>query len=227
MNTSARARSVRSEKRRILIVDDHPITRHGLAGVINQQDDLVVCGEAADAQDAMRKVEALVPDLVVTDISLDGKSGLELVRDLRSLHPKLRLLVMTMHDETIYAERALRAGSHGYIMKRCGAEATLGAIRKVLSGKVSVSDKMSSLILERFSGQSRANTGINVLTDREFEVFKLIGEGCSTRDVAQRLHLSPKTIDVYRQHIKEKFGLTDSVSLVQYAVRWVETQDRV
>lgn len=218
----------RTAKRRILLIDDHPITRQGLAAVINQQDDMIVCCQACEASEGMTRIESGAPELVITDISLDGKSGLELSRDVRAIYPKVRILVMSMHDESMYAERALRAGANGYVMKKSGAEAILAAIRRVLSGKISVSEKVSALLTEKFAkgDRSTGSSEIDALTDREFEVFKLIGDGCSTREAAKRLNLSPKTIDVYRQHLKEKLGLADSTSLAQDAVRWVATQDR-
>lgn len=220
---------ISSARRRILLVDDQPIMRLGLAGIINQQDDLVVCCEAVDTAQAIQQLTANVePALMIIDISLEGKSGLELIRDIHAVRPQLRILVFSKQDETIYAERALRAGAHGYVMKTFGAEAILGAIRKVLGGKLYVSEKMSARIIDLLSerGKAQRASPVGALTDREFEVYKLIGEGCSTREVAKRLHLSPKTVDVYRQHIKEKFGLHDSTALIQHAVRWIETQDR-
>ena len=203
--------------------------RQGLAQVINQQDDLVICGEAGNASEAMQGIAALKPDLVVLDISLEGKSGLEVIKDIRALHPELLVLVMSMHDESLYAERVLRAGGRGYVMKKAGGEAVLQAIRRVLSGKVYVSERMSAQLLNRFAAvrPARGQSPIETLTDREFEVFKLIGEGCVTREIARRLHLSTKTVDVYRQRLKEKFNLPSATSLIQHAVRWVETQSRV
>lgn len=215
-------------KKRVLIVDDHPMMRAGLAQVINQQPDLAVCCEAGDARDVMQRIAASGPDLAVVDISLEGKSGLELIKDLQALHPGLPVLVMSMHDETLYAERALRAGARGYVMKRAGGEAVLQAIRQVLSGKVYLSEAMSAQILNRFADPHSAqhHSPIETLTDREFEVFKLIGEGCTTREVAARLHISTKTVDVYRQNLKGKLKLPSGTSLIQHAVRWVETENR-
>ena len=202
--------------------------RGGLAQVINQQDDLLVCGEASDARGAMESLASTKPDLAVVDLSLEGKSGLELIKDLHALHPDLPVLVMSMHDEALYAERVLRAGARGYVMKKAGGEAVLLAIRQVLSGKVFLSEKMLAQILNTFAGDrpARRQSPIEMLTDREFEVFKMIGEGCVTREIARRLHLSSKTVDVYRQHLKEKFNLPNATSLIQHAVRWVETQNR-
>jgi DNA-binding NarL/FixJ family response regulator len=163
------------------------------------------------------------------DISLEGKSGLELLKDIQALHPEVPVLVMSMHHESLYAERVLRAGARGYVMKKAGGEAVLQAIRQVLNGKIYVSDKMSERILEVFSGvrSATSKSPIERLTDREFEVFKLIGEGCITHEIAKRLHISPKTVDVYRQNLKQKLKLPSATSLIQHAVRWVETQNRI
>jgi DNA-binding NarL/FixJ family response regulator len=218
----------RSPKKTVLLVDDHPMMRQGLAQVINQQNDLLVCGEAGDANEAMLRIDAAKPDLAVVDISLEGKSGLELIKDLQALYPDLPVLVMSMHDESLYAERTLRAGARGYVMKKAGGEAVLHAIRQVLTGKVYVSESMSAQILANYTGAraTKRLSPIQMLTDREFEVFKLLGEGFSSREVARRLHISPKTVDVYRQHLKEKLKLPSATSLIQHAVRWVETQNR-
>lgn len=215
-------------RRRILVVDDHPMLRQGLAGIINQQSDLVVCCEAGDADDALDRIAAARPDLALVDISMEGKSGLELIKDAHALYPEVPILVISMHDESLYAERVLRAGARGYVMKRAGGEVVLHAIREVLAGRIYVSERMSTQILNNFAGvrAARHTSPIEILTDREFEVFKLMGEGCTTREIAARLHLSTKTVDVYRQHLKEKLGLPNSTSMIQYAVRWVESQNR-
>ncbi len=212
---------------RILIVDDHPMMRQGLAALINNERDLVVCAEAENAQQAMFAISSDKPDLVLADITLPDKSGLEVIKDIQAQHPGLQVLVVSMHDEAIYAERVLRAGGRGYIMKQEGGKRLLEAIRRVLAGQVYVSDKMSARILEIFSG-GRAGAGgspVGKLTDREFEVFQLIGQGLVTRDIAHKLHLSVKTVEVHRLHIKEKLGLKTSSELIRFAVRWVETQE--
>ena len=213
-------------RKKVLLVDDHPMMRSGLAQVINQQADLVVSGEAGNANEAMQRIALFKPNIVVLDISLEGKSGLELIKDLQAMHPEILILVMSMHDESLYAQRVLRAGARGYVMKKAGGEAVLQAIRQILSGKVYVSERMSAQILNEFAGghSTKSKSPIELLTDREFEVFKLIGEGCITREIAGRLHLSPKTVDVYRQNLKEKLGLPSGTSLVMHAMRWVETQ---
>ena len=220
--------SVKANKKRVLLVDDHPMIRSGLAQVINQQKDIMVCCEAGNANDALQRVASSHPDLAVVDISLPTKSGLELINDLQALHPKLPVLVLSMHDELVFAERVLRAGARGYVMKHSGGEVVLEAIRTVLAGQIFVSDQMSALVLKAFSAGTRAVTRspVDRLSDREFEVFKLMGEGCITRQIAERLHISPKTVDVYRQNLKEKLKLPTSTLLVQHAVRWVEEQNR-
>ena len=214
-------------KMKVLLVDDHPMMRQGLAQLINQQADLMVCAEAGDASDAMKLVGLLKPDLAMVDISLGGKSGLELIKDLQALHPEVPGLVMSMHDELLYAERMLRAGARGYVMKQAGGETVLQAIRQVLSGKVYVSERMSSKIMDVFSGgrARHPRSPIENLTDREFEVFQLIGEGCTPRQIAEGLHISGKTVDAHRGNIKKKLLIKSGTALVQHAVRWVEAQD--
>lgn len=211
---------------RILIVDDHPMMRQGLAALINNERDLIVCCEAETAQQALATIAKERPDLVLADITLPDKSGLELIKDIHAQHPGLRVLVVSMHDEAIYAERVLRAGGRGYIMKQEGGKRLLEAIRQVLAGQVSVSEKMSARILEMFSSGRGTSGGspVEKLTDREFEVFQLIGEGKATRDIAAKLHLSVKTVEVHRLHIKEKLALKTAAELIRFAVRWTETQ---
>jgi DNA-binding NarL/FixJ family response regulator len=207
-------------------VDDHPLMRQGLAQLIHSESDLAVCGEAADAAQALRAVETLRPDLVLVDISLPGKNGLELIKDLRALMPELLILVVSMHDETLYVERVLRAGGRGYIMKQEGGERLLQAIRQVLRGQIYVSEKMSARILEIFSGRrsETATSPVELLTDREFEVFQLIGLGRSTKEIGEQLHVSVKTIEVHRLNIKEKLKMKTANELIRYAVRWTESQ---
>jgi DNA-binding NarL/FixJ family response regulator len=216
----------RTDQKSVMLVDDHPMLREGLARVIEGEEDLAVCCEAADASEAMQLLERARPDLVLVDISLEGKSGLELIKDIRALHPQLLILVMSMHDEALYAERVLRAGARGYVMKKAGGELVVKAIRQVLHGKIYLSERMSARILSSLA-EVRGNrkiSPIEMLTDREFETFKLLGEGQSTREIAERLRLSRKTVDVYRQNLKRKFGVKTATSLVQLAVRWVETE---
>ena len=213
-------------QRRVLLIDDHPFMRAGLAQLINAQSDLVVCGEAGNPVDAFQNLARIKPELVLSDLTMPGRSGLEFIKDLKAALPDLTVLVVSMHDEVVFAERALRAGARGYIMKEAGGENLLAAIRQVLRGEVYVSPRMSSQILNSLSTRRpRGSTSpIGQLTDREFEVFQMIGQGKSTRDIAEQLHLSSKTVDVHRSHLKEKLGLKDATALIRHAVRWVETQ---
>ncbi|HVU36041.1 MAG TPA: response regulator transcription factor [Opitutaceae bacterium] len=215
-----------SARRKILIVDDHPFMRAGLAQLIDKQPDLQVCGEAGDPAEAMRKLGTMSVDLVLTDITMPGRGGIEFIKDAQALHPGVRILVVSMHDEVIYAERVLRAGARGYVMKEAGGENLLFAIRQVLEGQAYVSPRVSAKILDDMSGRRPrgSNSPIEKLSDREFEIFQLVGEGKSTREIAEQLHLSPKTVDVHRANIKEKLELKDATALVRHAVRWVETQ---
>jgi len=213
--------------KRILIVDDHPMMREGLAQLIGNDPGLEVCGEAGDAHEALEKTAALKPDLVLADITLPGKSGLELIKDIRSQQPGVLVLALSMHDEALYAERVLRAGGRGYIMKEEGGKKIAQAIHQVLDGQIYVSEKMSAKILEIFSGHGAdvAASPVEKLTDREFEVFQLIGQGLETRHLAEKLHLSTKTIEVHRANIKAKLNLNSMAELIRYAVRWVESQN--
>jgi DNA-binding NarL/FixJ family response regulator len=224
--TAAPAAGASPPPRRVLLIDDHPFMRAGLAQLINAQSDLMVCGEAGNPSEAFRSLAKVKPALVLSDLTMPGRSGLEFIKDLKAAEPDLAVLVVSMHDEVVFAERALRAGARGYIMKEAGGENLLAAIRQVLRGEVYVSPRMSSRILNDLSARRpRGSTSpIERLTDREFEVFQLIGQGKSTRDIAVQLHLSSKTVDVHRSHIKEKLELKDATALIRHAVRWVETQ---
>jgi DNA-binding NarL/FixJ family response regulator len=212
--------------RRILIVDDHPMMRTGLAQLIGHEADLKAGAEASNGRQALEAVGKTHFDLVLLDISLPDKNGLELIKDLRALRPELPVLVVSMHDEMIYAERVLRAGGRGYIMKQEGGQKFLQAIRQVLAGQIYVSEEMSARILETYSGRQPESSGSPVqrLSDREFEVFQLIGQGIGTRAVAEQLHLSVKTVEVHRANIKEKLGVMTATELVRYAVRWLDAQ---
>jgi DNA-binding NarL/FixJ family response regulator len=206
----------------VLIVDDHPVFREGLARVIDQERDLVVCGEAADGAEALLRAESLRPDLVVIDIALDGMNGIELAKALRSRVPDARLLVVSMYPESLYGERALRAGADGYVMKRESGRALLGAMRRVLAGNTHVSPDLNNAILQKLSGRGdhAAATDIERLSDREFEVFQLIGQGLGTREIAERLNVSMKTVETHREHIKEKLHVERTAELVQRAIHW-------
>jgi DNA-binding NarL/FixJ family response regulator len=213
-------------KRRIFIVDDHPMMRQGLAQLIGAESDLIICGEADNAERALESIGALKPDLVLADISLPGKNGLELIKDFRAFWPGLPVLVISMHDESLYAERVLRAGGRGYIMKQEGGKKLMHAIRRVLDGKIYVSEKISADILEIFSGRraGEESSPVEKLTDREFEVFQFLGQGKGTRGIAEKLHLSVKTVEVHRANMKAKLKLNSSPELIRFAVRWSEAQ---
>lgn len=216
-------------RRRILILDDHPVTRYGLRQLINHEADLQVCGDAETASQALAAIKANRPDLVLADITLPGKSGLEFVKDMRAQHPGVPVLVMSMHDENVYAERVLRAGGRGYLMKNEGGEKLLQAIRQVLQGQVYVSPSISAVLLDgltRLHASARESTP-GVLSDREFEIFQLLGQGLSGRQIGQRLNLSVKTVDTHRQHIRQKLKLRTGPELIREAVRWAATQQLV
>ncbi len=200
--------------------------RNGLAQLIDSEGDLKVLAQADNARQAIEIVSKQKFDLALLDISLPDKNGLELMKDLRALQPDLPILIVSMHDELVYAERVLRGGGRGYIMKQEGGEKFIRAIRQVLAGQIYVSEKMSSRILEIFSGRKSQteSSPVGKLTDREFEVFQLIGQGVSTREIAEQLHLSVKTVEVHRANIKEKLALKTAIELVRYAVRWVDSQ---
>jgi DNA-binding NarL/FixJ family response regulator len=210
----------------IFLVDDHPLMRDGLRLLIQQQPDMAVCGEAEDGLAALTAIEKLKPDLVLADITLPGKSGLELIKDIQALRPGLPVLVLSMHDENLYAERVLRAGGRGYVMKQEGGGRMIEAIRQVLAGKIAVSERMASRILEVFSGRrpTSGDSPVARLSDREFEVFQLIGEGRGTTEIATQLHLSVKTVEAHRANIKQKLALKSAPELVRAAVRWVEKE---
>ncbi len=215
-----------AHKHNIFLVDDHPIVRQGLALLINREADLTVCGDAEEAGSALQRIEELKPDLAVVDISLNGPDGLDLLKNLRARHPSLPVLILSMLDETLYAERALRDGASGYIMKQEATERVLVAIRRILGGEIYLSDRMASRMLHRFVGSSQEGpprSPIADLTDRELEVFRLIGEGHGTRQIAEELHLSVKTVESYQAHIKDKLSLKNARELVQRAIQWKVT----
>ena len=210
-------------RKRVLIVDDHPITRSGLVQLINSQPDLEVCGEAGNAANALSALDACDPDLAIVDITLPDKNGLELIKDIRALRPGLPILLISMHEESLYAERVLRAGARGYVMKREGGEKLMQAIRQVAKGKISLSERMSGQILELFSGREprRQRSRIEQLSDREFEVFELIGAGLSAREIAAKLHLSAKTVQAHRANIMRKLKVKSVSRLVSYSAHWI------
>ena len=207
---------------KILVVDDHPIVRQGLSQLIEHESDMTVCAQAEDAPKAMNLMREVKPDFAIVDISLKETSGMELIKDFKASYPDLPILALSMHDESLYAERALRSGAKGYMMKSEATEKVVDAIRAIMDGRIFVSEKMAGKIMHRMIGNG-PNVGVSAierLSDRELEVFSLIGEGNSTRKIAERLHLSVKTIETYRAHIKEKLNLADATELLQYAIRW-------
>lgn len=210
-------------RRRILIVDDHPIVRQGIRALLEQQPDLVVCAEAESAGEALQALQKHKPDLVIVDISLKGHDGIELTKWIRGQDKNLPVLILSMHDENLYAERALRAGANGYLMKAEVGDNIIAAVRKVISGEIYLSEKMRQTFLHEITGRGLPpeQSPLDVLSDRELEVFRLIGQGHSTREIAKMLHLSIKTIETYRAHIKEKLGITTASQLVRTAIRWV------
>ena len=214
-------------KKRILIVDDHAILREGLSDAIGREPDLEVCGQTGDAFSALELAGSTQPDLALVDISIGGKNGLELIKDLQARHPKIAVLALSMHEETLYAERVLRAGGRGYIMKQEGGQRVLEAIRQVLAGGIAVSPKVSAKVLNLFSGQSSDISPIARLTDRELEIFQLIGQGRDNARIAEQLHISPKTADVHRANIKEKLEIETNAELIAFAARWIETNGTV
>ena len=213
--------------KRLLLVDDHPIMRHGLAQLIRAEAGLQVCGEAGSAREGLEAVGRLGPDLVVIDLTLPDKSGLELLKDIQACHPGTLCLVLSMHDEGMYGERALRAGARGYIMKEAAADHLITAVRKVLAGGIYVSDSMASRMLEQVTGQRLRTAALDSLTDRELEVLEMIGQGVATKVIAEKLCISARTVEAHRAHIKEKLGITDGAALVRYAVQWIERQARL
>jgi DNA-binding NarL/FixJ family response regulator len=210
------------KKFRVLLIDDHPIVRQGLALLIDREADLSVCGEAEGAHSAFHAIATLRPDIVLLDISLNGPDGLDVLKEIRMKTGSLPVLILSMHDESIYAERAMRAGANGYIMKQEATEKVLVAIRRILQGGVYLSDRLTNTMLQQFVHGTWApkTSPLVTLTDRELEVFRLIGEGHGTRQIADELHLSVKTIESYQAHIKEKLSLRNARELVQHAIEW-------
>ena len=226
MATTKRTKE-RNAQRTVFIVEDHPIFRDGLVNLVNHEPNLTVCGEATNAAQALTDIERLKPDLVLVDIGLPGRSGLELVKDIHAVRRDTAILVISMHDETLYAERVLRAGANGYLMKQEGPEKILQAIRSVLDGQIYLSGQMSARVLDAFSGnRPKSDSPIARLSDRELEVMQLIGHGMDSHGIAQQLNLSFKTVDAHRGHIKEKLNLRSGVELVCFAARWVEAQQQ-
>jgi DNA-binding NarL/FixJ family response regulator len=209
-------------KKTVFVVDDHPLLRQGLALMINQEPDLEVCGQAEEAQAAMQAIAQIQPDILIVDISLNGPDGLDLLKNIRALYPDLPVLILSMHDEAIYAERALRARANGYIMKQEASEKVLVAVHRILNGEVYLSDRMANKMLQQYIGKTAPamESRLSSLSDRELEVYRLIGEGRATREIAEELHLSVKTVETYQAHLKEKLSLRTGRELIQHAIQW-------
>jgi DNA-binding NarL/FixJ family response regulator len=216
------AEAVAMQKKTVFVVDDHPLLRQGLAMMINREPDLMVCGEAEEAHAALKAISVSRPDILIADISLNGPDGLDLLKNLRLLYPDLPVLVLSMHDESIYAERALRARANGYIMKQEATEKVLVAVRRILDGEIYLSSRMSNKLLMQYMTGKTAETDsrLAALSDRELEVFRMIGEGLGTRQIAEALHLSMKTVESYQAHLKEKLSLRTGRELMQHAIQW-------
>lgn len=216
-------------KKKVLIVDDHPITRQGLRVLVDQQPDFAVCGEADNAAVAMDLAAKLKPDIAIVDITLRTANGIELTKNLRAHSPTLLILIVSMHDEELFAERALRAGAKGYLMKHEASDQIVNALRRIANGDIYVSGRVQARMLSRMvnSRTGEVASPVESLSDREMEVFQLLGNGYSTRQIAERLNLSVKTIDSYREHLKLKLNLETGADLIRYAIQWVKTQDTV
>lgn len=214
------------KKSHLLVVDDHPIMRFGITQLIQVETDLEISAEAGTAAEALQLLENTPIDLAIIDLSLPDRNGLELIKDIRAMYPEVRCLVVSMHDENLYAERVLRNGGRGYLRKVEAAKKLVSAIRQVLAGGIFVSEALSARIMEHIAGGSESTSPIDCLSDRELEVFRLLGEGNGSRDVAGKLNISVRTVDAHRAHIKEKLGLKDATELVHHAVRWVESNDQ-
>jgi DNA-binding NarL/FixJ family response regulator len=217
---------VNKSKAKIFLVDDHPLVREWLTNLIHQQPDLAVCGEAETAPEALEGIARLKPEVAIVDISLKSGSGIELIKNLKTVQPRVAVIVLSMHDEDLYAERALRAGARGYIMKRETAKKVIAAIRQVLEGKLYLSERLTAMFAAKFvdGGAATVSPSINQLSDRELEVFQLLGQGYETRQIAESLNISMKTVQAFCARIKEKLNLTSATELLREAIRWHESQ---
>lgn len=213
-------------KKRVYLVDDHPVFRDGVRRMLEGGGEFEVCGEAGSAPDAFEGIRQLKPDLVITDLSLPGKGGLELIQDVHAMNPEMPMLVVSMYDENLFAERVLRAGGRGFVMKLEGPDKIIKAVHKVMSGKVAVSDDMAASLLSAMArpGKKTEASGVGRLSNREMEVLRLIGEGNDTNEIAASLHLSIKTVETHRAHIKTKLGLRNNTQLIVQAARWAGDQ---
>jgi DNA-binding NarL/FixJ family response regulator len=213
-----------SAKTRIFIVDDHPLLRRGLAELINREPDMVFCGEAEDSPSALKAISQIKPDLVIVDISLKGYNGIELIKNIKAFDSKIQILVLSMHDESIYAMRVLKAGAKAYVMKQEVVDKVMEAVRRIRAGKVFVSERVASRMLDQVvvGGDPAPDSPVDLLSDRELEIVNMIGSGLPTREIAAKLHISIKTVESHRARIKEKLNLQNAIQLVQFCVRWVE-----
>jgi DNA-binding NarL/FixJ family response regulator len=223
--TTEKTRPASIKEKRIVIVDDHPLFRKGLEQLINSSDDaFTICGEAGDAAEGMTVIRRLKPDLVIVDLSLPGANGIELVKNIRAEFGKLPVLILSMHDESLYALRALRAGAQGYVMKQEALQNVIGAIREVLAGRPYLSQEMSAKLITNFASGSDQSNPTDKLSDRELEILELIGKGRDVREIARALHISAKTVETHRAHIKEKLNLKNARQVARFAVQWLEGQ---
>ncbi len=212
-------------KKRVLVVDDHAIVRRGVIELIEQEPDLAVVGEASGGSAALKLLESEKPHIAIVDISLRDVSGIELIKDMKIHCKNIKILVLSMHDETFYAERVLHAGAQGYMTKSESADKLVEAIREILAGRVYVSSQVATKMISRLAGVSEPSaSSIDSLSDRQFEVFELIGQGFQTREIAQKLHMSVKTVDTHRENIKRKLSLTNAAQLQCYAIQWVQQE---
>lgn len=214
--------------KKIFIVEDHPIFRKGIVQMLSGEPEFEVCGEAEDSREALALIKKTPPDLVIIDISLKNSSGIELIKDIRALYPDMMMLALSMHDENIYAERVVRSGARGYIMKDAPPEVLLSAVKQVFSGRVYVSENISAKMLDRIAEgrKNESSSPVDILSDRELEVFKLIGSGDTTRRIAEKLGISIKTVENHRAHIKDKMNIENSIELIQQATIWVRESGR-
>jgi len=228
MTQKQRQHTTSDSKKKVFIVDDHPVVRDGLITLIEHEQDLKVCGDADDAAEALKSISSLKPDVAIVDIGLKSSDGIELTKSIKTQHPRLPVVVFSIHDESIYAERALRAGASGYIMKEVVSDNIITALRTVLRGEIYVSDQIAKKFLgNAFQRKSDAGADpVAKLSDREFEIFRLIGGGYRASQIADRMHLSVKTIETYRARMKEKLNITDASKLLQYAIKWVSSDDK-
>ncbi|HEY3900574.1 MAG TPA: response regulator transcription factor [Chthoniobacter sp.] len=213
-------------RRRVFLVDDHPLVREWLTTLINQQKDLVVCGEADDAPRALQAIESLQPEVAVVDVTLTSGSGIELVKDLKRVAPKVAVVVLSMHDEALYAERAFRAGARGYVMKRETTRKIIAAIHEVLHGRIYVSEEYRTSLTEKLIQGKAVDSPVDLLSDRELEVFRRLGQGQETRRIGEALGISMKTVQVYCARIKEKLNLANATELLREAMRWWEREGK-